>query len=109
MLDVGLRDTADISYDDERHVLQAGPDVLRIPSGTLEQCFCRVLFKHKPGTAISWDVISEEMDLRDVSPEDIRTAKQRIKDVKRRLNVKIAQVFRVVDYFRSDNSEYYRK
>lgn len=109
MLDTGLRETADISYDDERHVLQADSKELRIPSGTLEQCFCRVLFQYEPGTAVSWDAIAEEMDFRDASPEDIRTAKQRIKDVKRRLNAKIVQAFKVVDYFRSENSEYYRQ
>ena len=108
MLDTRTRQVENIFYDDKKNVLRAGAKEIRIPNGTLEQCFCRVLFSRFPQESVSWDVIAEEMDLRHESQEDIRLAKQRIKDVKRRLNAKLAMSFGVEDYFRSENSEYYR-
>lgn len=109
MLDTGPQEATPLSYDDERQILIGSTKELRIPNGSLEQCFCRVLFRYEPSTAVSWDLIAKEMDLRQEGKENIRIAKQRIKDVKRRLNAKIALAFRVSEYFRSENSEYYRK
>lgn len=109
MLDTGMRETADISYDEERCLLYEGDKKLSLTSGSLEHYFCRVLFQCAPGVSVSWDELADEMDSCLSDSKDRLAVKQCIKDVKRRLNAKIAQTFKVADYFSSRNSEYYRQ
>lgn len=104
-----MRETAEISYDEEKHVLYEGEKKIHLSSGSLEHYFCQVLFQHEPGVPVSWDELADEMDSCLSGVKDRLAVKQCIKDVKRRLNAKIVHTFKVADYFQSKNSEYYRQ
>lgn len=100
----------DITYDEDECLFKCGAGTLKIKPDTGEEYFCRVMFRHEPEEAVSWDEISDEIDENPpVAGIEIDDVRRFIKDAKRRVNKKIADSFSIKGYFRAENSAYYRK
>src|SRR3989338_6997689 len=52
-----LNENLTSSFDDKKVVIKIGKEVVKLPQGKNEHCFCRVAFKYSVDSAVDWSEI----------------------------------------------------
>ncbi|MDB5204409.1 MAG: hypothetical protein JWP09_437 [Candidatus Taylorbacteria bacterium] len=106
---VAIYDTEPIKFEETNQIprLVCGDKSIELEHGTIEQCFCRVMFRFSPNELVSWDLINDEIH-GTKSPNSVKKDRQAIKDTRRRLTEKIKVEFQIEGYFVAHNNSILR-
>jgi hypothetical protein len=85
-------DDVTLSYDEKTSSIIFDNFKIEIPTNSIEQEFCKKLFKMEIGSFIGWDLFYNDMDEEKDTPD--KKAKTQLEDTLRRINKRLLKYFK---------------